>query len=90
MPPARTVGLASGKEIGMSFDITMSDMVRWIIMNSTGKKKGPPPFPPERKRSARVTLRLLPGERRALDAEAARRGLTISDIILERVRWGGK
>jgi len=46
------------------------------------KRMGRPPLPSRAKRSARINVRLRPDELRALKAQAARDGITMSDVLL--------
>jgi len=58
-----------------------------------GKKKskmGRPPIPERKRRSAIVAVRLTRGERARLGREARRRGMTITEVLLEHWREGRK
>jgi hypothetical protein len=47
-----------------------------------GKQRGRPPKPLARRRSVKLTLRLTLEERRAIQAEAKRKKLTVSGMLL--------
>lgn len=47
-----------------------------------GKQRGRPPKPLARRRTVKLTLRLTTAERRAIQAEAKRKKLTVSEMLL--------
>ena len=50
---------------------------------------GRPPLRPEQRRSESVRVAVTPGERKCLEAEARRRGMTISQVLMLPWRKGG-
>ena len=49
---------------------------------------GRPPKPPDEKRSAQMCVRMTQAERKRLDAEAKRLGITVSDLLMRPWREG--
>ena len=55
---------------------------------NTKKRMGRPPKPPDEKRSAQMCVRMTQAERKRLDAEAKRLGITVSDLLMRPWREG--
>jgi hypothetical protein len=50
-----------------------------------GKRMGRPPIAPEHKRSRRLAVRVTERERRTLEAEARKVGLTLTALLRARI-----
>ena len=59
-------------------------------MGKKTKRMGRPPLPPAERRNKQINLRVTTAERRRLEAEAERLGVSISVLILApwREQWG--
>ena len=53
-------------------------------------KMGRPPLPPGKRRGLHITVRLTEAEREKLDSEAARLGISISELVMRPWRGKGK
>ena len=56
-------------------------------MTANTPKRGRPPRPADERRDVELRVRLRPGELDALDALAARRGVSRSDAVREALRY---
>lgn len=57
-------------------------------MKTKKARMGRPPKPPGEKQSVKVTVKLTPGERRRLDAEARKAGAPLATYIMAPHRAG--
>ncbi len=51
-------------------------------MSKKGKKMGRPPVPENKRRGEIITLRVTARERAQLKAEAKRKGVSVSDLLM--------
>jgi predicted HicB family RNase H-like nuclease len=51
-------------------------------------KRGPAPWPADKKRGERIEVRVTPKEKRAIVAEARRRGISVGELLVSPWRKG--
>ena len=80
------MGMAGKWEKGIDFWVTV--MYNENMRNRPRKKMGRPPKPPERRRREFIGVHCTSAERRRLEHEAKRLGLSISELLMLPWRQG--